>query len=104
MTGEDGGTQSQGPGMEVTLKVELHPDLLAHVHLQGWQGAGRHDPGCHSEHHCVREDRGLGVVLCRKTKIKSAGLRRSPVVAGEFWISEPSLGSLKNESLKGLGI
>lgn len=39
------------------------PDSPAHVHLQGRQGAGRHNPGCHAEHDSVSEDRGLGETL-----------------------------------------
>ena len=39
------------------------PDSPAHVHLQGRLGAGRHDPGGHSEHHGVGEDGGLGEIL-----------------------------------------
>lgn len=38
-------------------------DSPAHVHLQGRLGAGRHNPGGHSEHHGVGEDGGLREIL-----------------------------------------
>lgn len=44
----------------------------AHVHLQGRQGAGRHDPGRHAEHHGVREDGGFGEILRGKSRGEGA--------------------------------
>lgn len=46
------------------------PDSPAHVHLQGRQGAGRHNPGRHTEHHGVSEDGGFGEILQGKTSGK----------------------------------
>lgn len=39
------------------------PGSPAHIHLQGRQGAGCHNPGRHAKHHGVSEDRGLGEIL-----------------------------------------